>query len=179
MMKQISKQESEPRLERRFGERGEWYVVVQFILLGSAVLAPLYAWPLAQSQPWLTAVQLVGLLFLMLGIGIVNAGLLSLGLNNLTALPYPRRRAQLVEQGAYRWVRHPIYTGIIVGALGWGLLMNSLPGVLVAVVLYIFFDRKSRQEEQWLRQKYPGYAAYQQQVGRLLPGLGKGNGRSE
>jgi protein-S-isoprenylcysteine O-methyltransferase Ste14 len=169
-MKEIGKQNSE---QRQFGQRGEWYVVVQFILLAAALLAPLLPWPLLQTQPWLTAVQVTGLLLLMLGIGLVNAGLLSLGWNNLTALPYPRQEAQLVEQGAYRWVRHPIYSGIIVATLGWGLLVNNVTAVAMAALLFFFFDRKSRREEEWLRQKYPGYGAYQERVGRLAPGLGK------
>ena len=44
---------------------------------------------------------------------------------NLTPFPEPLPGARLVESGAYRLVRHPIYGGLILGALGWGLLTAS------------------------------------------------------
>jgi protein-S-isoprenylcysteine O-methyltransferase Ste14 len=34
-----------------------------------------------------------------------------------------------------------------------------------------FFDAKARHEERWLRQKFPAYAAYAQQVRRFIPWL--------
>jgi protein-S-isoprenylcysteine O-methyltransferase Ste14 len=159
--------------KRRFGARGEWYVLFQFILLAMIVLAPLVPWRLlpATGGVWLRALQLVGLLFLLAGVGVANAGLLSLGWRNLTALPYPRADAELVQAGAYRWVRHPIYSGVVLGALGWSLLVNNVLALALTAVLFFFFDLKSRQEEVWLRQRYPAYADYQKQVPKLIPWL--------
>jgi len=66
-------------------------------------------------------------------------------------------------------VRHPIYSGIILGSFGWGLLNNSLLTLLLALILFIFFDIKSRREEQWLSEKYVNYSTYQARVRKLIP----------
>ena len=151
------------------GANGEWYVVVQFILFGLVLFGPttLPGWP-AWEQPWLTTGRIVGLLLGGLGGLLAVGGVLSLG-NNLTAVPRPKENAQLVKNGAYRWVRHPIYSGLILGALGLALLRASWLGLLYALILFIFFDVKSRREEVWLREKYEGYAAYQRQARKLIP----------
>ena len=155
----------------KFGRRGEWYVVLQFILFGLIFFAPLLV---PTPFDWPAPLDVIGV-----GLGIVLAiaggliafwGLLSLG-TNLTAVPYPREDASLVERGAYRIVRHPIYSGIIMGAFGWAFLNNSLLTLLLAVVLFIFFDVKSRREEGWLCEKYPDYPAYQARVRKLIPYL--------
>jgi protein-S-isoprenylcysteine O-methyltransferase Ste14 len=105
-----------------------------------------------------------------LGGVLILAGLFSLG-SNLTAVPRPKEDANMVEHGAYRWVRHPIYSGIILGAFGLSLLRGGWLGLLYALILFIFFDLKTRREEDWLREKYDGYAAYQKRVCKLIPFL--------
>lgn len=77
----------------------------------------------------------------------------------------------MVAHGAYHWVRHPIYSGIILGAFGLALLRGGWLGLLYAVILFVFFDIKSRREEQWLCEKYVDYPAYQQRVAKLIPFL--------
>jgi protein-S-isoprenylcysteine O-methyltransferase Ste14 len=54
-------------------------------------------------------------------------------------------------------------------ALGWAFYIEGLVTLWSVAVLAIFFDIKSRREEQWLLEKYPEYAAYQQKTRRLIP----------
>ena len=96
------------------------------------------------------------------------AGLFKLG-RNLTAVPHPKDDAIFVAEGAYRIVRHPIYSGIILAACGWGFLMNNILVLMMAVVLFLFFDIKTRREERWLSERYSEYPAYQQRVHKLIP----------
>lgn len=151
------------------GERGEWYVVLQLVLFGLVFAAPLLTrqWS-GWSAPWDMIGRILG--FLLIGAGGVLAltGLASLG-RNLAIVPHPKDDATLVEHGAYRIVRHPIYSGIIFGAFGWGFLMNSLLTLLLALILFFFFDIKSRREEKWLSSRFSGYAAYQRRVRKLIP----------
>ena len=153
------------------GPNGEWYVVIQLILFGLVAFGPsaLPSWS-AWGSPWRTVSIVVGTLLGGLGGLLVLSGLFSLG-SNLTAVPRPKDDAQMVEHGAYRWVRHPIYSGIILGALGLGFLRGGWLSLLYALVLFFFFDIKSRKEEKWLREKYGDYAAYQQRVAKLIPFL--------
>jgi protein-S-isoprenylcysteine O-methyltransferase Ste14 len=43
--------------------------------------------------------------------------------------------------------------------------------MILAVVLFLFFDRKSRSEEAWLLETYPSYAEYRGRVKKLIPGI--------
>ena len=76
-----------------------------------------------------------------------------------------------MSNGVYGFVRHPIYSGLIFGSLGWSLLTDTLLGVGLAIGLFLFFDLKSRREERWLTETYPDYPAYQKRVKKLVPFL--------
>jgi protein-S-isoprenylcysteine O-methyltransferase Ste14 len=94
--------------------------------------------------------------------------MLALG-RNLTPFPKPIQGGKLVMHGPYRFVRHPIYAGLIFSTLGWALVRANLLGLALVMLLLLFFDLKSRREERWLREAYPEYEAYQQRVHKLAP----------
>ena len=150
------------------GSKGEWYVVVQFIMFGLIAVAPAVPGFPRWGAPWSTITLVVGGLLLVAGAGLVLYGLVNLG-RNLSALPHPLDHAQMVEHGAYKIVRHPIYSGIIQGALGYALLNASWLTLILALTLFVFFDFKSRREEKYLQLKFSNYAAYQQRVKKLIP----------
>lgn len=108
-----------------------------------------------------------GALFIT-GILLAAVGVLNLG-KNLTPLPHPKEHATLVVSGAYRVVRHPIYSGIIFMVFGWGLWLNSWLTVGYAVLFFAFFDIKSRREERLLAAKFPDYTDYRARVRKLIP----------
>jgi protein-S-isoprenylcysteine O-methyltransferase Ste14 len=145
------------------GKRGEGWFILQIVLFVIIFLVPAFA-------PFQFPIELraFGLLALLIGGAMGTLGLLNLGAN-LSPFPKPIEGGQLVTHGAYRFVRHPIYAGLILGTLGWGLLMATLLGVVFAIVLFVFFDLKSRREEEWLTQAYPGYPEYQHRVRKLIP----------
>ena len=148
-------------------ERGEWYVLVQGILIIFVLAAPgfdRYAW----GGPWSIASFIAGDALIISGIVLGVAGLVGLG-RNLTPLPHPREDATLVESGAYSLVRHPIYAGLALAAVGWGLLWRSPATLALAAMLLVFFDIKSRREELWLVKAFPRYADYRRRVRKLIP----------
>jgi protein-S-isoprenylcysteine O-methyltransferase Ste14 len=151
------------------GRRGEWYVVVQFALFLLVSFGP-RTW---QGLPeWRYPFDRIGTLtggcLLILGGLLTVAGFYSQG-KNLRVLPRPRENARLVETGAYRLVRHPIYGGLVFAALGWGLSVHGWLTIGYAILLCIILDLKARREERWLREKFPEYAAYQKKVARFIP----------
>ncbi|NVO00878.1 MAG: isoprenylcysteine carboxylmethyltransferase family protein, partial [Geobacteraceae bacterium] len=77
--------------------------------------------------------------------------------------------AVLLERSAYSIVRHPIYTGLLQMAFGWGLWTHGWLTLGYGLILFAIFDLKSRREEEFLRQIFPGYAAYSRRVKRLIP----------
>lgn len=152
------------------GTRGEWYVVVQFVLFALIAFAPrsnplLPPWP----EPVATVATYAGLLFMLDGATLALWGLYALGSRNLTALPYPRVDGQLVQTGPYRFVRNPIYSGLVLGAFGWSLWLHSYNALAYTVALFVLFDLKLRREEAWLCERYPDYAEYQKRVKKLIP----------
>ncbi|MEZ4707146.1 MAG: isoprenylcysteine carboxylmethyltransferase family protein [Caldilineaceae bacterium] len=151
------------------GERGEWYVAVQgvlfaLILLGPPSLPGLPIWTSTAAR-WL---QPVGLVAALAGMGMCAMALLNLG-PNLTPYPRPKANATFVGHGMYQFVRHPIYCGILSAALGWALYRQSTLILLYTLLLFLFFDIKSRREEQWLQEKYAEYAGYRRRVKKLIP----------
>lgn len=150
-------------------QRGEIYVAIQGLLFAWLIFGP-KNWPLLGAWPLLTGTvaTLLGLAFMSLGLLVVLTAALGLG-RALTPLPKPNEAGKLIASGIYRWVRHPIYTGVLLIALGWAFYIEGLVTLWSVAVLAIFFDIKSRREEQWLLEKYPEYAAYQQKTQRLIP----------
>jgi protein-S-isoprenylcysteine O-methyltransferase Ste14 len=149
--------------------RGEWYVIVQTILFVLIASGP--GWiDVHPHLPavWRVVIALIGLALGAVGFLLSVAGVLGLG-SNLSVFPRPKDDATLVQTGAYRVVRHPIYAGLIIGAIGWALLNASLVTLIYAVALFVFFDIKSRREERWLVDKFPDYAAYRTRVRKLIP----------
>ena len=71
--------------------------------------------------------------------------------------------------GAYAIVRHPIYSGLIIAAFGLGLWRHGWLTLVWALVLFAFFDVKSRLEERWLTEKFAEYPAYRTRVKKLIP----------
>ena len=150
---------------RDFVARGGHWVVAQTLLLILALWIPLETGAKAPFDlRWLGA----GLAALGLGV----AAIAMLGLRQtLTPFPKPRDRGVLQTRGPYSVVRHPIYSGMILSSFGWSLHQASSEGLLLSLVLGVFFDRKATYEERWLVEKYPDYMEYRKRVRKLVPGV--------
>jgi protein-S-isoprenylcysteine O-methyltransferase Ste14 len=122
----------------------------------------------AWGDPLLALGRAIGATLIAGGALVAALGLLGLR-ESLTAVPRPVNDGRLVETGVYGLVRHPIYSGLVIAAIGWGLVTASPPALLAAVGLGIFFDVKARREEAWLIGSYPGYADYRRRVRKLVP----------
>lgn len=94
-------------------------------------------------------------------------GRLSLG-RNIGVLPAQR---ELVDRGAYRWVRHPIYTAAFLVIIAGILTSYSLQNLLLYSLGVFWFVARTFAEEEFLR-KDPAYSAYMDRVRwRWFPGL--------
>jgi protein-S-isoprenylcysteine O-methyltransferase Ste14 len=148
--------------------RGEWYVAVQVALMIAVFLAPKLDGRVPDGNPeWSEFIVIFGGVFFGVGLVIALLGLITLG-HNLSPYPKPRMEAELVESGIYSIVRHPIYSGIILFAFGWGLAWSSILAVAGSVIFFFFFDLKSRREERWLETKFADYARYKKRVKKIV-----------
>ncbi|WP_062309270.1 methyltransferase family protein [Polynucleobacter sinensis] len=150
-------------------QRGVGYVLVQGILIGLILFGPRGSILLPDFLIyWLPYLQVLGTIICILGLLFSLVAALNLG-PNLTPLPCPKDHAQLVQLGLYRFVRHPIYSGVLMVALGWLCIYPYLFVLMYAIALTLFFEFKIKREERWLLEKFPAYSEYRQKVKKLIP----------
>lgn len=153
----------------RLGPRGEGWVILQLLLLSAVVVLGLIDGP-AWGGLAGTVGAFAGLVLIGAGATLLGLGLRDLG-SDLTPLPMPSEGATLVRTGAYALVRHPLYGGLMLGALGWSLLRASPLALVATAALIVFFHLKARREEAWLRERFDDYAAYAAGTCRFIPWL--------
>lgn len=90
---------------------------------------------------------------------------------NFNIHPEPRAGGVLVMRGPYRWVRHPMYSALLLGALAVALAASQADAWLAALAMLGVLNAKARLEERWMALMHPGYDAYRARTGRFLPGL--------
>jgi protein-S-isoprenylcysteine O-methyltransferase Ste14 len=113
----------------------------------------------------------VGVLVTALGVGISIWARVSLGANWSGTVTL-KKDHELIRKGLYRWIRHPIYTGMLVGFVGTELIKGNAPGVLGFALLWLSFYIKARREEDFLRQEFgEGFEEHARQTGMFLPRL--------
>ena len=146
-------------------ERGLTWVVGQSLLMIACGLA---GWFFPGNEPASGAAAIVSWILLLAGALFGIGGVAVLG-RNRTIYPEPREGSTLIQHGIYRYVRHPLYSSVMSLAFAWGLWRASTAAIGLAGVLSIFLVFKARNEEERLIKRFPGYAAYREQVKRFVP----------
>ncbi len=81
-----------------------------------------------------------------------------------------KEQHELVERGPYRFVRHPIYTGMLTMFFATALLQRHLAGFVGVLLMFASFWIKLGLEENLMLQQFPErYAAYRQRTKRIIP----------
>ena len=84
-----------------------------------------------------------------------------------------KRDHELIIAGPYRWVRHPIYTGLLLAFIGSALAVGEWRGLLAVAIVAASFWRKLKLEEAVMRRQFgETYARYAARVPALIPFLG-------
>lgn len=119
---------------------------------------PLAEWPLV-----------VGTALVVLGLAFAAWARVYLG-RNWSADVQLKRDHELIRSGPYRWVRNPIYTGILVALAGSALARGRWGGVLAIVIAFASFWYKARLEERVMHDAFGAeYDAYKREVASLIP----------
>lgn len=77
---------------------------------------------------------------------------------------------KLITSGPYALVRHPIYTGLVLGILGSAVALGEWRGLVALALVFVALWRKLRLEEKWMREHFgESYEAYSRKVAALVP----------
>ena len=89
---------------------------------------------------------------------------------NWSSLVQLKQDHELIVEGPYRWVRHPIYTGVLLMFAGTALAVGEWRGLLAVAIAAAAFWRKLRLEETVMRGQFgDAYARYAERVPALIP----------
>jgi protein-S-isoprenylcysteine O-methyltransferase Ste14 len=147
--------------------KGNLLVLGQFILIGLLIFVPSSGLNTGSFTVFLSTLSI---LLLLAGFVILGLSALALG-KSLTAHPIPGKDAVLVTDGLYRFVKHPIYSGLLLAALGLTISGGFFPHVLFFIALVFLLNYKASFEEALLTKTYAGYADYSKKTGRFVPRL--------
>jgi protein-S-isoprenylcysteine O-methyltransferase Ste14 len=90
--------------------------------------------------------------------------------SNWSASVTRKRDHELVRGGPYAIVRHPIYSGLLLGILGTALAQGEVRGLLALGLAFVGWLLKSRIEERFLVEEFGGdYVTYRRRVKQLIP----------
>jgi len=138
------------------------FVAVQFVLL-AALLSELIT---SKRRGLLTSTA--GFLVAGTGLTILGAASMKLG-GKLRAHPAPPDGAMLHTDGLYSYVRHPIYSGLLLFSAGIALIARTPRATVSFLALTALLNAKARFEERLLTGRFPTYRAYADRTPRLIP----------
>lgn len=143
---------------------GRLLVALQFGLLLALGAAAARAMLAGAVAPGAWAVLLIS----------ASVGLWALWVNrpgNFNIQPLPRAGGVLVQQGPYRWIRHPMYTSVLLLSVACAWAIGSVLAWAGAVALLAVLQAKASLEERWMSEQHPEYAAYRRGTARFIPGV--------
>jgi len=115
------------------------------------------------------ATEVLGWLLMAIGTIPIVWGLLMLGWRSFR----PTKQDTLVSKGLYKYIRHPIYSGVLLDFIGGILIRPTIPAVLACALGWGYVFIQARLEELDLVRRIPAYRQYTQQTPRFFPRLWK------
>ena len=154
-----------------------WPTLIGMRLAGLATFGSTAAWlwkpewfawaafPLPDGARWIGvggfALSIAWLIWMFISLG-----------PNLTDTVVTRGKAHFVDRGPYRYVRNPMYSGILMIGPSLGLALGTWLLPMAATVIFAILARRTRIEEEYLIARFGDqYRTYMTRVGRFFPHL--------
>jgi len=142
-------------------------LVIGAVLIGIPSVPPAWLHRRVLADPLL--LYIIGTAFVAAGLGFSIWARRHLG-SNWSATITLKEDHELVRSGPYRFVRHPIYTGILVAFVGSALVRGEWRAAVAVAIAFAALWRKLRLEERWLEENFgAAYASYRAEVAALIP----------
>ncbi|MCL1595229.1 MAG: isoprenylcysteine carboxylmethyltransferase family protein [Actinomycetia bacterium] len=149
-------------------ERGIGWVLAQGALFVFFFIAVLFGDSVSEV-PGLVLVWTVGVIIAVGGAALSAWSVLLHG-SRLSPFPFPVEGMQVIDTGPYRYMRHPMYSGIVLFTLGVGLAYGKPSVLLSSLTFLVFFVAKSGHEEDMMIKYMDGYREYRSSVPwRIIP----------
>jgi protein-S-isoprenylcysteine O-methyltransferase Ste14 len=146
------------------------YWILFLIIWGSLLLTFFSRW--LNLGVFHSLLQYFGLLLVILGIVLREWAVLLLG-RSFTEVVSVTPGQPLVQNGPYRWIRHPAYTGVILALVGFALALGTwATGLVILILCLVGFLYRIRLEEKVLLEFFgKEYEDYMQRTWRFFPGF--------
>lgn len=152
------------QMSRAIHLRGQIQVVLQFGLLIALYAATMPHWAVL-------ARNLEVIVFFLACIAVGFAAVKAHPPGNFNIHPKPKAHGQLVQAGIYRYIRHPMYSAVMLFGVACVLAAPSTLSAALMIALCATLFWKAVTEEAMLRNQYPGYADYCRRTKRFVPWL--------
>jgi protein-S-isoprenylcysteine O-methyltransferase Ste14 len=118
---------------------------------------------------WPFAGRISLLILQIAGVVLGTWAIMTMGMKNTNIAPLVRQDARLVINGLYAFIRHPMYSAVLLTI--WPLILDqySLLRLTAGLVLTVDLIIKLLYEESLLRKHFAGYEAYMKKTKRLIP----------
>jgi protein-S-isoprenylcysteine O-methyltransferase Ste14 len=161
---------------RRTREREDWRTGIYNrvpVLLGTAMLTAPQLLPAALTRRFLIGPEPPAIGTLLIAAGLVFSVWARWHLGrNWSGIVTVKQGHTLVTTGPYHRVRHPIYTGLLVGLLGTALAIGAPYGFIATALILVGLVIKLHVEEERMRDTFRAdYEAYSRRTARLIPGV--------
>lgn len=134
---------------------GAQYVLLAVLVFGGRIFVPSTA----------------GWALMVAALALTGWAIVSFRATRLRITPMVAEGGTLVIDGPYRWIRHPMYTSVLLAAVGAVVLDPTVVRITCSILLPPVLYFKLTVEETFLREAYPEYDSYAVRTKRLIPGV--------
>lgn len=163
---------TKPNLRRESGNSRRAHgipLLIAILLIAYPQHSPHPGWFFATILPRSFAAYWIGVALMVAGLGFSIWARHRLG-RNWSGTVTIKQDHELIRTGPYRWVRHPIYTGMLLGFAGSAVALDEWRGIAAIVFVTLALLLKIRIEEQWMTETFgEGYRRYRSEVRALIP----------
>ena len=140
---------------------------VSILMIVLQLIPSQYSWVLQKNDLSITGI-VIGMVLCVTGLFLAVWSKKSLG-NNWSGTPSVKDNHELIIKGPYKFIRHPLYTGLIITFLGSAIIGIYL-WIFILILFLLKFSLKIRIEERLMTEQFPqDYLSYKKHTKMLVP----------